>query len=65
MFHIIVELFIPEYWKRAVATHAPVSVITILLIVAVPVVVIIVPVEIIAGASLSIQSTVANVLHVL
>jgi hypothetical protein len=37
----------------------------LLLIVAVPVVVVMLPVEIIVGASLSIRSTVAKVLHVL
>ena len=55
------ELATHEYSKRAVAIPAPVSATAMLLIVAFPVVVIIVPVEVISGGNVSIRLTVANV----
>jgi CRISPR/Cas system-associated endonuclease Cas3-HD len=58
------ELTVHEYVSRAVAIPVPVSVTAILLIAAVPVVVTIVPVEVMTGAIVSIRFTFAVALPV-
>jgi hypothetical protein len=54
-----------EYSNRAVDIPAPVSVIAMLVMIAVPVVVFIIPVEVMSGAVLSIPVTTAVSDHVL
>lgn len=60
-FQVIIELLTPEYSKNAEANPESGSETAILLTVAVPVVVTIVPVDVIMGGVVSIRSTIAVV----
>jgi len=63
-FHVIIELATHEYSKTTVAIPAQVSVITMLLKLAVPVVVVMIHVDVMTGAMRSIRLTVAKALPV-